>query len=204
MRCIKIVCACRAVGLGLLLGALACGGKAEDDPRAAEPSYTAPRANPSSPPVSSPPVASATQPPQSVPPMNPPPRQPPGMRERPPVDLARAAAENVLMSNCGPCHGPSLTPAQAQDGINYINDIDKLVVNGLILPLNSADSRIIVLMRNGIEPPPSSGYPRMTDADIAVVADYIDNPRFWPILVPAPLEDAGTPTPTGDAGADGG
>src|SRR5262245_10268428 len=63
--------------------------------------------------------------------------------QRPPSDeaaLARAAAENVLAANCGQCHGPALTPAQAQAGMNYIDDIDKLVETGKILPLNSAGS----------------------------------------------------------------
>src|SRR5687768_8489481 len=41
-------------------------------------------------------------------------------------DLARAAAENVLASRCGGCHGPALTPAQASAGMNYIDDIQKL------------------------------------------------------------------------------
>jgi mono/diheme cytochrome c family protein len=121
------------------------------------------------------------------------------------VDLAEAAAQNVLLANCGQCHGPSLTPVQAQGGINYINDIEKLVETGLILPLNSADSRIIVLMRNGTEPPPSSGLPRVTDADIEVVASYIDNPRFWPEVAPPVVVDAGSDVPSvADAGSDGG
>jgi hypothetical protein len=41
-------------------------------------------------------------------------------------DLARAAAENVLASNCGGCHGPALTPQQASAGMNYIDDIERL------------------------------------------------------------------------------
>ena len=125
------------------------------------------------------------------------------MRERPPEDLAKAAVENVLLSNCGQCHGPSLTAMQAQDGINYINDIDKLVETGLLLPLNSAASRIIVLMRNGTEPPSTSGLPRVSDADIEIVAEYIDNPLYWPDI-PAPTVDAGIEAPIVDAGADGG
>jgi hypothetical protein len=97
-----------------------------------------------------------------------------------------------------------LTPAQAQDGINYINDSDKLVETGLLLPLNSSESRIIVVMRDGSMPPPSSGLPVVSAADIDVVASYIDNPRFWPDT-PLPLpRDAGSATALVDAGADGG
>lgn len=121
-----------------------------------------------------------------------------------PAELARAAAENVLLSECGQCHGPQLTREQAQAGINYINDIDKLVETGLILPLDSALSRIILKMRDGTQPPPESGLPQAPESDIQIVESYIDNPRFWPILVPGPIADAGAETPIADAGADGG
>jgi len=98
--------------------------------------------------------------------------------------LAKAAAENVLASNCGQCHGPALTPQQAQAGMNYIDDIDQLVSTGKIIPLNSAGSRIIQRMVRGEMPPVSSGRPQVTEADINTVAQYIDNPRFWPDVAP--------------------
>jgi mono/diheme cytochrome c family protein len=99
-----------------------------------------------------------------------------------PDALARAQAENVLASNCGGCHGPALTPAQASAGMNYINDIDRLVEEGKIEPLNSAGSRIVERMRNGSMPPVQSGQDPVTEADINTVAQFIDNPRFWPGL----------------------
>jgi serine/threonine-protein kinase len=98
--------------------------------------------------------------------------------------LAKAAAENVLASNCGQCHGPALTPQQAQAGMNYINDIDELVRTGKIVPLNSAGSRIVQRMARREMPPVSSGLPAVTDADITTVSQYIDNPRFWPDVAP--------------------
>jgi len=101
-----------------------------------------------------------------------------------PAALAKAAAENVLASNCGQCHGPALTEQQAQAGMNYINDIDKLVSTGKIVPLDSAGSRIIQRMVKGEMPPINSGLPRVTEADISTVAQYIDNPRFWPDQTP--------------------
>jgi mono/diheme cytochrome c family protein len=97
-----------------------------------------------------------------------------------PAALAKASAENVLASNCGQCHGPALTPQQAKAGMNYINDIDRLVQTGKIVPLNSAGSLIVQRMLKGEMPPVSSGLPRVTDADITVVSNYIDNPTFWP------------------------
>jgi len=96
------------------------------------------------------------------------------------ADLAKAAAENVLAANCGQCHGSALTEQSAQAGMNYINDIDKLVETGKIIPLNSAGSRVIQRMVRREMPPVSSGLPAVTDADINTVSQYIDNPRFWP------------------------
>jgi mono/diheme cytochrome c family protein len=204
MRHIKAERAPRALGLGLMLGVLGCGGKAAEGSQPEAPTYSAPRATPPSP--ASPPVGSAGQL-QPAPPLNPSPQPPPTPPPPQPLpgvaELSRAAAENVLASNCGQCHGPALTPAQAPDGLNYIDDIDRLVETGRIVPLSSATSRIIVLMRNGTEPPPGSGLPPLSDADIAIVASYIDDPRFWPILVPENGADAGTEAPIVDAGADG-
>ncbi|HKO89854.1 MAG TPA: hypothetical protein VJU61_01805 [Polyangiaceae bacterium] len=93
---------------------------------------------------------------------------------------AKAAAENVLVANCASCHGAQLTPQQVLGGLNSIGDIDQLVALGLITPLNSAASPVIRRMQRGEMPPPSSGLPAVTVADINIVAQYIDNPEFWP------------------------
>jgi mono/diheme cytochrome c family protein len=97
-----------------------------------------------------------------------------------PAALARADAENVLATNCGSCHGSALQLDEASGGMNYIDDIDQLVDTGKIIPLNSKESRIIERMREGSMPPPSSQRPRVSDDQIDVVAQFIDNPRFWP------------------------
>jgi len=102
---------------------------------------------------------------------------------KPPVNdeaaLAKAAAENVLASNCGQCHGPQLLVKDAQAGMNYINDIDELVKTGKIVPLDAAGSRIIQRMVKGEMPPFTTGR-TVTTADINIVSEYINNPRFWP------------------------
>jgi serine/threonine-protein kinase len=90
----------------------------------------------------------------------------------------------VLAANCGQCHGTNLTEQSAQAGMNYINDIDKLVETGKIVPLNSAGSRVVQRMVRREMPPVSSGLPAVTDADINTVSQYIDNPRFWPDVAP--------------------
>jgi len=100
--------------------------------------------------------------------------------DRPVTNLAKAAAENVLASNCGYCHGPALTDAQAKAGMNYIDDIDRLAAEGKIVPLSSSTSKVVQRMVRGEMPPQGSGYPAVTQSDIDTVASYIDNPQFWP------------------------
>jgi mono/diheme cytochrome c family protein len=107
------------------------------------------------------------------------------------------------MANCGQCHGP-LVPATNSGGINFIDDLDRLVEAGLLVPLSSASSRIVLVMRNGSMPPPSSGLPLLTEADMNTVIQYVDNPRFWPDVAPPSRLDAGVQAPLGDAGADRG
>jgi mono/diheme cytochrome c family protein len=110
------------------------------------------------------------------------PAQPP-VNNNDPIALARAQAENVLASNCGQCHGPALTPAQASAGMNYIDDIDRLVDEGKIVPLNADGSRIIQRMREGSMPPFSTGR-TVSEDDIDTVARFIDDENFWPDLAP--------------------
>jgi mono/diheme cytochrome c family protein len=97
-----------------------------------------------------------------------------------PAELERAAAENILNANCGSCHGTQLAPGAESGNMNYINDIDQLVANGKIQPLNSAGSRIIQRMKDGSMPPAAAGLPRVNENDINTVAQFIDNPQFWP------------------------
>jgi len=63
--------------------------------------------------------------------------------------------------------------------MNYIDDIDQLVKTGKIVPLNAAGSRIIQRMVKGEMPPVTTGR-TVTEADINIVSEYINNPRFWP------------------------
>ena len=102
------------------------------------------------------------------------------------LELARAAAENVLRVNCGQCHGPQLTPATARAGMNYIDNLDELVNQGKIIPLDSAGSPVVRRMREGSMPPLNNTEgPRPSQRDIDLVAEFVDNPLFWPEYRPA-------------------
>jgi len=111
-----------------------------------------------------------------------PPSTQPVVKPSDPAALAKAAAENVLLSQCGQCHGTALSVDEAKGGgFNYINDIDKLVASGKIIPLDPEGSRIIQRMRAGEMPPPNQGFSPVPDSDIEVVASYIKNPQFWDV-----------------------
>jgi hypothetical protein len=92
---------------------------------------------------------------------------------------ASALTSAILAANCGPCHGSALSPASASAGINYIADLDRLVSEGLIVPLDSSASDVVALMRSGAMPPPASGLGPVSAADIDFVAAFIDAPAFW-------------------------
>ncbi len=106
-----------------------------------------------------------------------------GNDSKPPSEqeLDRAAVENILQANCGYCHGPALTQAQAKAGMNFIDDIDALVTAGKIIPMDSANSPVVKRMVRGEMPPPGSGYQPVTEADVDKVAAFIDNPRYWDV-----------------------
>ena len=109
----------------------------------------------------------------------------PGPDEPPPVPEnqdyldAKAFAENVLKAECGGCHGTQLTPATARAQMNYIDDIDQLIENDKLIPGKSADSIVIRRMRLGEMPPTNEGYDPVADAQINVIADFIDNPDYF-------------------------
>ncbi|MEY2934929.1 MAG: hypothetical protein RL033_5678 [Pseudomonadota bacterium] len=113
-------------------------------------------------------------------------------------ERAKADVENILISYCGACHGPGLGDA-ASGALGYINDLDLLTAGGYIVPLTSADSRLIQVMRNGSMPPRGSGAEALPAGDLELIARFIDNPRFWFVLLPT---DGGVaPAAAVDAGA---
>jgi hypothetical protein len=100
-----------------------------------------------------------------------------------------AAVTTILAENCGQCHGPALTEQQAQAGMNFITDLDRLADEGKLRPLDSANSLIIQYMRDGIMPPGSLD--KVSTADINRVADYIDNPDYWDVEPTVSCADSG-------------
>jgi hypothetical protein len=116
-----------------------------------------------------------------------------------PVD----AVSGVLQANCGSCHGPD-APLAGSGGIRFIDDVGRLIEAGLIIPLTSVESPLIRVIVLGSMPPPSSGLPLLAESDINTLVSFIDNPRYWPDVLPSSTVDAGTAPPPIDAGVDGG
>lgn len=104
--------------------------------------------------------------------------------DAPPVDdpkaLAQASVENILQVSCGQCHGQVLDLEDAEAGMNYIDDFDELLDQGKAIGGNSEDSPIIRRMRSGSMPPASSGAPAPSTQEINQVAQFLDNPVFFP------------------------
>ena len=194
-----------AAGLLLLASGLGCGGKADAGQPTQDPAPTETRNVPRS----APPSASAGEPPRPAAGGTtgeaPSPQTMPAVGDDDSltaytVDVS--SVDRVLRTNCGPCHS-STAPVTGSGGIRFIDDVDQLVVAGLIVPLDSAASRVVVVSANGSMPPPSSGLPVMSDVDLQVLVSFIDNPLFWPEPYSPVAVDAG-PAPLVDAGADGG
>jgi hypothetical protein len=176
-----------SIGFGAAVLALACGADDNNNNETplARPVAEDPCANPLNVGCTDP---AAKPPGDPVKPINTTPVKPPDTGDSI-QELAKASAENVLASNCGYCHGGQLTPETAQAGMNYINDIDKLVSTGKIVPLSSATSKVVQRMVRREMPPANSSYPPVTQSDIDTVASYIDNPRFWPTAVTVDCSD---------------
>lgn len=95
-------------------------------------------------------------------------------------DLERAQVENILLANCGSCHGTQLNERTRSGGMNFINNLDELAKQGKINPGDSEGSLVIQRMRTGSMPPPASGNDAVPKAQIDIVANYINNLDNWP------------------------
>ncbi len=87
----------------------------------------------------------------------------------PKVEMARKA-QGVLKAHCYKCHGEA---GAVEGGMNYIADLDRLVSRKRVVPGKSAESPIYKRMANDSMPPPDVKS-RLTDADKAIVKQWID------------------------------
>ena len=115
----------------------------------------------------------------------PPPAEPPAV-----CDVTAAAAELMVTTSCGDCHGDG---PRIEGGLRDIADLALMVERGLIVPFNSAGSRMFQRIDAGQMPPPGSPAPAASEID--VLRTWIDcgarpDPEVVPTREPIPLSAA--------------
>ena len=105
------------------------------------------------------------------------------------AELVRAAVLDALAFHCAECHS-SLAPPPGRYEPLAIDDLDALVRDGQIVPLNSAASPLLARSQSGEMPPPGSARPPLAQADLDMLALFIDSPSFWPQASPSDCDAA--------------
>ncbi|HKO93248.1 MAG TPA: hypothetical protein VJU61_18965 [Polyangiaceae bacterium] len=95
------------------------------------------------------------------------------------AELVRAGALDILAARCAGCHS-SLVPLPAVYEPLAIDDLDALVQGGQLVPLHSAESPLFLRAQSGEMPPSNSGLPPLSQAELDLLALFIDTPSFWP------------------------
>jgi len=90
-------------------------------------------------------------------------------RAETPTELA-TQAQKVLQTNCHRCHGQN---GAIEGGMNYILDLTKLVGRKKVVPGALQSSPVYRRMLNGSMPPAGEN-PRPSEADIAVIRQWIE------------------------------
>jgi hypothetical protein len=71
----------------------------------------------------------------------------------PPEWSEEEKVESLLLSYCGECHGGCSVGVPYCEGMQYIDDVDRLVQEGKILPGNPDESLLLQKMVDGSMPP---------------------------------------------------
>jgi hypothetical protein len=76
----------------------------------------------------------------------------------------------ILRTNCYRCHGQD---GSVEGGFNFVLDRDQMVARQLVIPGDAENSKIYTRVRDGEMPEPGES-PRPSEADIAILKDWID------------------------------
>jgi len=98
----------------------------------------------------------------------------------PKAELADKAL-GILKTHCYRCHGEA---GAVEGGFNYVADLDRLVNRKKVLPGKAEESSVYKRIANGSMPPPDVKS-RMSDADKAVLKQWIDGGAHIPATGPA-------------------
>jgi hypothetical protein len=86
-----------------------------------------------------------------------------------PISLIEQTVVDILRVNCGNCH----IGTGSSGGFDYVDDIDRLIESGLIIPGSREDSPIYARMAEQTMPP-ASVEQRPTPGQIDLVGFFID------------------------------
>lgn len=86
------------------------------------------------------------------------------------ADPLAAKAKAILDTHCHRCHGQD---GAIEGGFNYVLDVAKLLDRKKIIAGNAAGSPLVKRIASGTMPPPGEN-PRVSDADLAVLKQWID------------------------------
>lgn len=111
---------------------------------------------------------------------DPAPPPPPKTYEEHLADVPSGATEQetleVLLDDyCGDCHGSDYNGFSDGAGMNYIDDIDRLIATGKIIPGDPADSKLVLRMVRGEMPPVSSELPPAPQELIERLSDFVQS-----------------------------
>ena len=88
----------------------------------------------------------------------------------------QAEALDVLKRNCANCHNPILNEA----GFDFVTDLDKLLLSGMIIEGQASDSPLFSRMTDGTMPP-ANELNQPSDEDISAVGKWIDSCPVNPV-----------------------
>ena len=86
------------------------------------------------------------------------------------ADLARKA-QAILKANCYRCHGQE---GAVEGGMNYILDLERLVLRKKVVPGQPDKSPLYKKLVNNLMPPPDE-QPRLSEADRALLKQWIES-----------------------------
>jgi hypothetical protein len=94
----------------------------------------------------------------------------------------QATLEALLYDYCGDCHASDSDPVTDGAGMDYVDDIDRLIETGTIIPGDPADSKLVRRMLRAEMPPPSAGLPPAPQELIERLSAFVQS------LPPAPIQ----------------
>jgi hypothetical protein len=92
----------------------------------------------------------------------------------PPPPLEQGEVSQLFLYYCGECHATDRQLSPSHDGMFGIEDLDIMLELGKIMPGDGEGSRVIVRIRDGSMPPPTSSVAAVPAASVGRIVAFID------------------------------